>query len=223
MQAAPGACTDPLPEGEGGIDDNHQLGGEHAEPGPERPVGGDPGDKEVRKRDRHGVVEQEREPVQRECAEAEQGEEAMEVGDDGRLQRCPEGPRFEHQSAEDGGGQQGVGEEAARSGEDPEGGVALHPSPPASSVRPSRVTRTVGIASLFACSSAEEAPARKSVLASTSASTALAAATVTRRRSLLRRGGRWSGRSGGAALGRRASSGGGRARRWRARPRRARA
>ena len=73
--------------------------------------------------------------MQDERTEAEEGEEAVDVGHGGRLELSrPERTRLQDESGEDGGRQQRVGHQAAGAREDPERRVALHASPPASSV-----------------------------------------------------------------------------------------
>src|SRR6185436_14499646 len=95
VQAPPVARPDALPERERRVDDHHQLGGEHSEPRPQRTVGSQAGHEQAADPDVHRAVEDERRCVCEHRAEPEHGEEAVEVGHRGRLQRRAERARLE--------------------------------------------------------------------------------------------------------------------------------
>ena len=182
MQPAPVLRADALAQGERHVHEQHQLGREHADRSGDWAVGDQPRHGEPEQRDLDGRVEDERDAVERDHAEAEEGQEAVEVGH-GRLAQPPERARFHDETHQHRGGQEDVCGQSARARDEPERRV-LHASAPVITVRPSPVTRTAATPSRAASTIACSSPARKSDFASTSASAAELPTTVTRTRSL---------------------------------------
>ena len=119
-------------------------------------------------------------------SEAEHREKAMEIGHDGGLESAAERPCLDDDPRKYGRREEQVGEQPACARHDPERRIARgHESPPQSSVRPFRVTRTTGTSCSSASAAASsEPPLRKSEVARTSASAAVRAAAVTVSKSL---------------------------------------